>query len=329
MRRVLVTVALVSMGCVKSFPVPEVKASSDAAVIERGRYLAQNVGLCTTCHTPRDFTAYSGLPLTEQLGAGADIGMVFGYFPPRVTMWAPNLTPTHLAEWTDGEIQRAFVSGLGRDGHSLMLAMPYDQYNALSKDDARAIVSYLRTLPVQPGTTPARKLPFPVEPFVVNIMPLAPQLVERTPTADEGLAYGKYLTTVAGCLWCHSPMNKFDQVVKGKEWSGGHEFPRPTAGTEPGSVVRGPGVLRTPNISKDVRTGIGTWDRALFVMRFKQATPEAFAQLKPGPRDINTMMPWTAYSGMTEEDLGAIYDYLASFPAQESLVNRFDPDVSK
>lgn len=329
MKRALLVVVASFLGCVKSFPVPEVKASSEAAVIERGRYLAENLGLCMTCHTPRDFTAFSGLPITERWGEGADIGMVFGYYPPRVTMWAPNLTPTHLGEWSDGELQRAFVSGLGRDGHSLMLAMPYDQYNALSKDDARAIVSYLRTLPAKTSTIPPRKLPFPLEPFIVNIMPLEPKLVDRTPTAADGLAYGKYLTTVAGCLWCHSPMSKFDQVEKGKEWAGGHVFPRPTAGAELGSVVRGPGLLRTPNVSLDLRTGIGTWDRALFIKRFRDSTPEAMAKLKPAPREINTVMPWPAYSGLTEEDLGAIYDYLASFPAQDNLVNRFDPDQSK
>ncbi|MBL8913698.1 MAG: hypothetical protein JNM17_23555 [Archangium sp.] len=330
--------------CQKNIPLPEVRAvpRDDAPLIERGRYLAENVGVCMSCHTPRDFSFFSGLPLRERYGEGADVGMVFGYWPPRVVMWAPNLTPTHLSEWSDAELQRAFVSGIGRDGHSLMLAMPYDQYNALSVDDARAIIAYLRALPplphptaspqgaLPPGEVPARKLPFPVEPFIVNIMPIEAHLVERAPPSEDTVATGKYLATIAGCLWCHSPMTKFDQVVKGKEWAGGHEFPKPNAGVELTSLVRGPGVIRTPNISMDPRTGIGTWSREVFIARFKGADRAAIEQLaKPGPRDMNTVMPWAAYAGMTEADLGAIWDYLKTFPAQDNAINRFEPDAQK
>ncbi|MFT3713558.1 MAG: hypothetical protein QM817_38365 [Archangium sp.] len=310
--------------CQKNIPLPEVRSGGD---VERGRYLAENVGVCMSCHTPRDFSFFSGLPIRERLGEGADVGMVFGYWPPRVTMWAPNLTPTHLAEWTDAEIQRAFVSGLGRDGHSLMLAMPYDQYNALTVDDARAIIAYLRSLAPLKSEIPARKLPFPVEPFIVNIMPIEPHLVDRVPESNE--SKGKYLATVAGCLWCHSPMTKFDQVVKGKEWAGGHEFPRPRAGAELASLVRGPGVIRTPNISMDARTGIGAWTKDVFIARFRGTNREALEKLKPAENEMNTVMPWAAYAGMTEEDLGAIWDYLATFPAQDNLINRFEPAAQK
>ena len=31
---------------------------------------------------------------------------------------------------------------------------------------------------------------------------------------------------------------------------------------------------------------------------------------KVAPGKFNTVMPWTMYAGMTDEDLGAIYDYL-------------------
>ena len=221
------------------------------------------------------------------------------------------------------------MSGKGRDGHSLMLAMPYDQYNALSVEDAAAIVSYLRSLPPLSSVTPPRKLPFPLEPFIVNLMPMEPKLRERTPTTADGLAYGQYLTTVAGCLWCHSPVTNTQQVVKGKEWAGGHEFPLPTPGAEPGSVVRGVGLIRAPNISRHPTAGIGAWPRETFILRFKQATPDALAKVRPGPREMNTVMPWAGYSGMTEEDLGAIYDYLTSFPPQDSPVERFEPDKAK
>lgn len=324
LKRWLGVAAGVLICCAKNIPLTEVQATTDAAIVARGEYLVEHVGVCTTCHTPRDFRIFSGPPLVEQRGAGADIGMVFGYQPPQMRIWAPNITPAALEQWTDAELQRAFVSGLHRDGHSLILAMPYNQFNALSVEDARAIVSYLRSLPSITSAIPARVLPFPVDPFV-NLMPMAPHLVEKTPTPANGLAYGKYLTTVAGCLWCHSPVNSLEEVVSGKEWSGGHAFPLPTPGPELGTVVAGSGLIRTPNISRDAQTGIGTWSRALFVQRFRSATAEALGQVRPGRLEMNSIMPWVGYSGMTEEDLGAIYDFLMSYPAQFNLVNRFDP----
>jgi hypothetical protein len=79
----------------------------------------------------------------------------------------------------------------------------------------------------------------------------------------------------------------------------------------------------------DKVTGIGTWSRELFITRFRSTNREALEKLKPGPKEMNTVMPWAAYAGMTEEDLGAIWDFLASFPAQENAVNRFEPDAQK
>lgn len=34
-------------------------------------------------------------------------------------------------------------------------------------------------------------------------------------------------------------------------------------------------------------------------------------------------MPWTMYAGMTDEDLGAIYDYLKTIPAVRNKVEPF------
>jgi hypothetical protein len=36
-------------------------------------------------------------------------------------------------------------------------------------------------------------------------------------------------------------------------------------------------------------------------------------------------MPWTLYAGMTEEDLGAIYDYLKSLPPVKNKVITYSP----
>jgi hypothetical protein len=36
-------------------------------------------------------------------------------------------------------------------------------------------------------------------------------------------------------------------------------------------------------------------------------------------------MPWLTYAGMTDEDLGAIYEYLRTVPAIENRVEKFPP----
>jgi hypothetical protein len=61
-------------------------------------------------------------------------------------------------------------------------------------------------------------------------------------------------------------------------------------------------------------TGIGNWTREAFIARFK-----AYSEpLTVAPED-NTLMDWNAYAGMTETDLGAIYDYLQSLPPVEFI----------
>lgn len=39
--------------------------------------------------------------------------------------------------------------------------------------------------------------------------------------------------------------------------------------------------------------------------------------------DMQTVMPWTMYAGMTNEDLGAIYDFLKTLPVVDNTVERW------
>jgi hypothetical protein len=39
-------------------------------------------------------------------------------------------------------------------------------------------------------------------------------------------------------------------------------------------------------------------------------------------------MPWILFSGMTEEDLGAIYDYLRTLPPVQNQVEKFVQQAS-
>src|SRR5690606_35010597 len=127
-----------------------------------------------------------------------------------------------------------------------------------------------------------------------------------TPRPGEA-AYGEYLAEVAGCRFCHTQQEN-GKEVPGVAFAGGLEL-----AFEAGVVV-------SANITPDPLTGIGGWTREAFVARFK-----AFADEVPAVADgdPNTVMPWSLYAGMTEEDLGAIYDYLRTVPPVELAVEKW------
>lgn len=125
-------------------------AAGDA---ERGKYLVTIMG-CGDCHTPGYFL---GKPDFSHPLSGSDVGFEL---PEAGIHWGPNLTPdpeTGLGQWSDKDIITAFRTGLRPDGRLLVPVMPYGDFAALTDQDARAIVAYLRTLqPVRhavPGPT--------------------------------------------------------------------------------------------------------------------------------------------------------------------------------
>ena len=152
---------------------------------------------CAGCHS-----SSGDLPLVGQDFFGAEGG------PPIGTLWAPNLTPAHLAAWSDGEIVRAIREGVGRDGRSL-LVMPSVHFRNLSDADVLALVAYLRAQPAVEPASPPRQISvlgaillatvFPAEFFSAQPPLAAPVAAPpRGPTA----AYGGYLVSLE-CQGCH------------------------------------------------------------------------------------------------------------------------------
>ena len=113
---------------------------------------------------------------------------------------------------------------------------------------------------------------------------------------------------------CHTQKDK-GQNIPGMEYAGGMEFRFPDGN-----------VLRSPNITPDPNTGIGNWTREAFINRFKMHANAPQPVAKGG---FQTVMPWTMYAGMTEEDLGAIYAYLQTVPAKENKVVRFTAAIGQ
>jgi mono/diheme cytochrome c family protein len=275
-------------------PPPTLKAEQTPTALARGSYLAQHVAMCTDCHSERDFSRFSGPVKAGTLGkGGANFGPELG-LPGDVI--APNITPHRLSSWSDGEIVRALTSGVTPEGRALFPLMPYQAFASMCQEDLLSLVSYLRTLAPVENDPPRSELDFPVN-LLVRTIPKPARLVKDCPQPSDGVAYGEYLVTIASCADCHTTRDGPD-VVPGKDFAGGNSFPLP-----------GGSKVVSANLTPDVDTGIGSWSKEMFINRFKPyRNPENLHQVAAGERQ--TIMPWSQYAGMSDQDLGAIYDYL-------------------
>jgi cytochrome c553 len=110
---------------------PKIERSTDPAVIERGKHLAQSLTACSAhdCHG-------------EDLSGGqvTDLG-------PIGKMVAHNLTPAGRGgAYSDGELARLLIHGVKKDGTSVLM-MPVGDFNWLPDDDVQAVISYVRSVP--------------------------------------------------------------------------------------------------------------------------------------------------------------------------------------
>ncbi|HMR82197.1 MAG TPA: c-type cytochrome [Niabella sp.] len=309
---VLMVVGIISTGVYMTYYLPnmakalEIKIEQTPERIDRGRYLAHHVAVCMDCHSSRDWSEFAG-PLSGNLGGGGEkFGKDMG-FPG--TIYAPNITPYNLGNWTDGEIFRAITAGVDKEGKALFPVMPYHHYGQMDKEDIYSIIAYIRTLDPIKSNTAEHELDFPLN-FIVNTMPreAEPQL---KPHESDRLAYGAYLINTAGCVDCHSKTDK-GSVIKGSEFGGGMEFKQPA------------GIVYSPNITPDKETGIGHWTKEAFVQRFKVYADSNYKSPEYTKDDLNSPMPWHMYSGMKKEDLEAIYTYLQSLKPIKNTVNRYE-----
>lgn len=263
--------------------------------IKRGEYLANHVAVCMDCHSERDWDKFSGPPKPGTLGKGGEVfDEKFG-FPGRYV--SANITPYGLKDWTDGEILRAFTAGVGKNNKPLFPVMPYKNYGKVSKEDMLSIIAYLKTIPPIESHHQTSYSNFPMN-FIIHTLPQKP-VFKDIPDTNDTIRYGEYLTTMANCIECHTPFEN-GQLVMSKAFAGGRAFKFEY------------GTLTSPNITFDIKTGLGNWTKDQFVQRFKYYDMDTVPAVAKG--EFNTIMPWTQYAGMTEGDLAAIYDYLKSLP---------------
>lgn len=312
---VAVVVVLVVAGLIyfnstfpKVSPAPDIKVESTPERIARGEYIANHVAVCIDCHSERDWTKFAGPIKPGTTGSGGEVFDENIGFPGRVT--TKNLTPANLGSWTDGELIRAITCGVTKDNKALFPMMPYPNYNNFTQEDAYSVVAYIRSLEPQQKEIPETELNFPLN-IIVKTMPIQNYTPAKEIDISDSIAYGKYLFTIASCSDCHTPAEK-GEPLPGMYLAGGMEFKFPA------------GTVRSLNITTDEETGIGRWTKEDFIKRFRNyGTGEAKNIPVDMNKDFNTPMPWLMYTGMTDEDLGAIYDYLRTVSPVKHKVERF------
>jgi mono/diheme cytochrome c family protein len=115
--------------------------ASQSQQVNRGAYLANALGHCSTCHTPRNFLMAERR--SRLLGGGA-LGAYY----------APNITPdaNGIGGWTDAELVQYLKSGhvAGKSQAAGPMAEAVEKsFQHLKAEDLSAIVAYLRTVPPQ------------------------------------------------------------------------------------------------------------------------------------------------------------------------------------
>ncbi len=292
---------------------PNLTVEATSARIERGAYLSKHVSLCVECHSERDYSRFAGPVEASTYGKGGELfGEEMG-FPG--SFYASNLTPANIGDWTDGELYRAIAEGVGKDGRPLFPIMPYVHYGKMTREDIYSIIAYIRTLEPIEHEVPASEATFPMS-LIMRTIPAKAQHAESIPPPSDLVAYGRYMIGAAGCMDCHTPMEK-GEFIEGMDYAGGSEFPIP------------PGVVRAVNITPDEETGIGSWTEEMFIQRFRSYADSVYVDQPLGPTDFNTIMPWRMYAGMTDQDLRAIFAYLKSeIPPVKNAVVRFTPKGS-
>ena len=100
---------------------------------------------------------------------------------------------------------------------------------------------------------------------------------------------GKILSYAAGCYGCHTS-------DPNKPFSGGYKIQ-----TKYGTFI-------TPNITKDMTSGIGKWSKREFIEAMKHG-------ISPSQKPYYPAFPYSWYSNMQETDILDILDYLNNIPA--------------
>jgi len=258
-------------------------AADDAALVERGRYLAV-AGDCAACHTAHGKAPFSG---------GVAIASPLG------TIYSTNITPsaTHgIGAYTLEQFGRALRAGVRADGSHLYPAMPYTAYAKVTDADTAALYAYfMQGVQAVDTAPPATSLPFPfnvrLSMGLWNGLFLDTRPFEPDPARSAKWNRGAYLAQgLAHCTTCHTPRN-FLMAEK------------------PGLYLQGAslGTWHAP----DITPGKPGWDKETMAEYLRTGHARNGATAAGPMREAIDL----SFSKMTPHDIAAIATYLDDLPA--------------
>ncbi len=274
-------------------PYPNIKASTDSAVIARGKHIVLGPGHCVDCHsTVKNVDSVLRLSQEPALTGGFKFDLPFGTFYTR------NLTPdsaTGIGAMTDGEIARVLRYSVKKNGEAVLPFMPFQN---MSDEDLTAVISYLRSLKPEKKEIPSHD--YNVMGRVINAFMIKPsgptEPIVSSVKEDTTAAFGKHLVmAVANCNECHTKRGPIGEYI-GEPLAGGTVFEE-----------EGKPSLISPNLTPHPSSRIYGWSQDDFVKRFRLGRVIPYSH-----------MPWESFSRMSDVELKAIYKYLQTLKPVDS-----------
>jgi len=211
--------------------------AADAESIARGKYIFQGAD-CNGCH--------------GDVKHGSDPVGGLGLDTPFGTFRAPNITPDKehgIGRWSLEEFTTALRNGVGRHGEYLFPVFPYTSFTKMTDRDMGDLYAYIMSLPAVPVPNKPHeaKPPFSWRPLLIVWRELffTAGPIGSDPAKGNEWNRGNYLVhAVVHCEECHTPRNFLGAINTTRSFSGN---------------VNGPDRQNAPNITSDVKTGIGSW----------------------------------------------------------------------
>ncbi len=269
----------------------------DAALIERGRYLA-DAGDCTACHTrPGGKPFAGGLPVASPLG----------------NIYSTNITPdkdTGIGSYSLDDFDRAVRHGIAPDGRTLYPAMPYPSYARITDDDVRALHAYFLhgdIAPVKEANKPV-EITWPLSmrwPLAIWRKTFAPDAdavaFDASRYDDPLLSRGAYLVQGLGhCGSCHTPRG-FALQEKALDESGDTYL-------SGGQIIDG---WNAVNLRGNQADGLGRWSEQDIVDTLQTGRNAHSTVVGTPMADVVVH----STQKLTEDDLRAMAVYLKQLPA--------------
>lgn len=283
--------SLLLFACGDDPPKPKVRLGEGVNVsfseIQRGRYLTL-VGDCKACHTVEGGADFAG---------GRAVETPFG------VIYSTNITPdsiTGIGNWSDEDFYNAMHHGIRPNGEYLYPAFPYPWFTKTSRDDVRAIKTYLHTLePVRQENKPTELMwPLNTRGLMAgwNLLFLDTGVYRDNPDKSAQWNRGAYLVEgLMHCGACHTEMNFAGSSKESKAFQGG--------------VAED---WFAPNLTSSLRAGLGDW--SVDEIAEYLATGSNGRSSAAGPM-AEVVAESTQY--LTDEDLRAIAVYLKDMPGPE------------